>query len=449
MAKANIADVEGVYEDIIQDEDFVREVSRRDAPYEYMKRDSHIYSTWQSRTIPVASAPWRVTSTSAPQAKKLTEQLKCFPEFQRFRMVIMDAIFRGYAGVELEFNPPGSPCIIRDFIPIKADAITFTPDGEPRLLTQSHPYEGESMPFPQFVVVSWGERFHGRRRGMGLGQKVWWPYFMKSAGLKFWATAVERFGMPGIKAMVLSRGDIKARRTRWKEILRDYTGGTGIVYEDGEEIDLLQVNQPGTSYRVFMEFLNSEISKAIVGQTLTTEQGSRGAFSLGKVHAAVRDDIMWADTKWVDEMVTRWLLPIFGALIYGDKYKPATFESIWEDPEESIRNADRLKALGEIKLPLRKMDVYSAAGFPEPKPGDDIFKWPEAPVMNDGGRPFGTGKPLDKPRKSPDDGFSEESRVNAERKDQDDLDTLALADLVKTVSNFTLEPLKGRLKKKR
>jgi phage gp29-like protein len=455
---ANVRDVEGLYDQIVADEDFVHEVSKRDLPYDYMKRDSHIWSCWTSRTLPVASAPWRITSSSGPQAKALTKQLKSFPELQRLRLVLLEAIFRGYAGFEFEFNPPGEDCIVRDIIPIRADKITFTNEGEPRLITQDHPYEGEPMPFPKFVVVSHGERYHGHQRGMGLGQKVWWPYFMKSAGMKFWAIAVERFGMPGIKAKIENTGSIADRRARWKEILRDYVGGSGVVYMGEEEIDLIEANNPGMAYTKFCEFLDSEISKAMVGQTLTTEQGSRGAYSLGKVHAAVRDDIMWGDTHWLDEILSRHVLRVFGTLLYGDKYKPAVFESIWENAEETIRNAERLKTLMELRPDLRKEDVYAAMGFPIPKDGEERFKWPAKPKpmappnpggADEGGRPFGTAKPLNKERKPPEDKFSEADREAVARGELDRVDDLGMAASVLAAKEFTLDQLKKRLEKKK
>ena len=41
--------------------------------------------------------------------------------------------------------------------------------------------------------------------------------------------------------------------------------------------------------------MNSEISKAVLGQTLTTEIGSTGSYAAANTHMAVRQDIIDAD----------------------------------------------------------------------------------------------------------------------------------------------------------
>ena len=44
------------------------------------------------------------------------------------------------------------------------------------------------------------------------------------------------------------------------------------------------------------EFCNREMSKAVLGQTLTTDTaGATGTYSTGRVHAQVRRDLVQAD----------------------------------------------------------------------------------------------------------------------------------------------------------
>ena len=49
-------------------------------------------------------------------------------------------------------------------------------------------------------------------------------------------------------------------------------------------------------YESLIEFCNREMSKRVVGQTLTTDSGVKsGSYALGQIHAQVRDDIVKAD----------------------------------------------------------------------------------------------------------------------------------------------------------
>jgi phage gp29-like protein len=457
--------LEGIYQTVVADDDFVKEVSKRDDTYKRMKRDPHVSSVWQSRTYPVACAPWRIESENEAQATALTEQLTKWPKWPKYNIGIMDAIFRGWAGWELVFHEAGAKVLVRDHIQIDQDFITFTPDGAPRLLTTDHPYEGIPMPSPQFGVASWGDQRQGNPRGEGLGKSIFWHWFMKVKGLKFWAQALERFGSPGLKAKV-EGGDLAARKARWKEILRDYIQGTGVVYSEGEEVDVLaSIGKVGDSHKLFEDFCNDEISKVVLSQTLTTQPGASGSYALGKVQSGVRDDIQWSDSLWLASIHEDFTLPALGGLLFGDAYVPAHFEFIWEDLEEVKANTERIKVLSEIKVPLRSEDVYRSIGFPKPEQGDDVFEWPKAPAPIINPALAQAGNPTPPPAKKPEmpdeieetDKHSEASgtarRLAQATRDADERDVLALASVVAAVREFerggALDNLKSRLKKKR
>ena len=59
--------------------------------------------------------------------------------------------------------------------------------------------------------------------------------------------------------------------------------------------------------------MNSEISKAILGQTPTTEIGSTGSYAAANTHMAVRQDIIDSDKKLVESVINqliRWIYEI-------------------------------------------------------------------------------------------------------------------------------------------
>jgi phage gp29-like protein len=66
-----------------------------------------------------------------------------------------------------------------------------------------------------------------------------------------------------------------------------------------------------SQHRELSEFLGQEMSKAALGQTLTTESGSRGARSLGEVHETIREDVAEADAVESQSTLTRDLVSHF------------------------------------------------------------------------------------------------------------------------------------------
>ncbi len=436
-ARATMQNIENLYREIVDDDDYILEQSKRDDVYERMKhRDSHIAACWSSRAIPVASAAWKIESDNDAQREEIERQVREWPNWQQYNEMILDSIFRGFAGVEIEMNKPGKTSIVKNAISIKQDNLTFTQSGEPRLITQAYPNSGEQMLFPQFAAFSWGETRHGNPRGKGIAQGLFWPWFFKHKGFKFWAKALERFGMPGIKAKI--GGDPNTKRTRWKKILRDYVGGTGVLLDVDDDVSLLgAITKIGDSHEMFESFFNAEISKRVLGQTLTTEQGAKGSQALGRVHATVRENIMVSDATWLAGQHSRFTLPMLGYHLFGDAYVHARFSFLWESIERQTARAQRLEALSRVRLPMRREDVYDIAGVTAPAEGDDLFEWPaQAQGMPQGGATR----------------FAESGRGQDGRLGRQDADGLTLASTVEAIEAFqrdgALKRMERRLTKK-
>ena len=74
-------------------------------------------------------------------------------------------------------------------------------------------------------------------------------------------------------------------------------------------IELIQGTQGGrgaeTVHDALLAYIDALISKAVLGQTLTTEAGDRSARSLGEVHDEVRRDIERSDAFALGQTLTR------------------------------------------------------------------------------------------------------------------------------------------------
>ena len=59
-------------------------------------------------------------------------------------------------------------------------------------------------------------------------------------------------------------------------------------------------NASATNYENYLKFHNDEISKAILGQTLTTDVGTSGSYALGTFQNLVRQDIIEDDKRNIE-----------------------------------------------------------------------------------------------------------------------------------------------------
>ncbi len=90
---------------------------------------------------------------------------------------------------------------------------------------------------------------------------------------------------------------IASRRSEWDDLLAATSQvhiDSGMTIPNTMELTLLEATRGGSiDQRAFLEAMNSAISKVVVGQTMTTDDGSSKA--QGEVHLDVRQDIVQAD----------------------------------------------------------------------------------------------------------------------------------------------------------
>jgi phage gp29-like protein len=73
-----------------------------------------------------------------------------------------------------------------------------------------------------------------------------------------------------------------------------------IVLNDDESVSLLDISSKGTSsdlYSGIINTANAEVSKVILGQTLTTEIPNQGSYAAVEGHLKVRKDLVESDKK--------------------------------------------------------------------------------------------------------------------------------------------------------
>lgn len=169
-------------------------------------------------------------------------------------------------------------------------------------------------------VVEAGDPFD-----LGLLLKTAPQTISKRYALAFWDQFAEIFGIP----LRIAKTDIrdKAERQRIFNSLRDMGTTNFGVLPDGTEIDIKESSR-SDAFNVFdqrVERANSEISKAIVGQTMTSDNGS--SKSQGEVHLQILRGIAEEDADFIRDLVNDELLPRMA--VHGFPVEGLCFD--WDD----------------------------------------------------------------------------------------------------------------------
>ena len=131
-----------------------------------------------------------------------------------------------------------------------------------------------------------------------------------------WDTFGEIFGMP----MRIARTSTRDQRDidRLNDMLVSSAEKLTVVTDMDTEIEFVESSK-GDAYNVYdrrIDRCNSEISKTIIGQTMTIEDGS--SLSQSVTHLKVLQNLVEADADRVRDMVNRLLLPRLVALGFAE-----------------------------------------------------------------------------------------------------------------------------------
>ena len=156
-------------------------------------------------------------------------------------------------------------------------------------------------PFSDWLIEA------GRPHDLGIYLKAATQTIPKKNMLAFWDTFGEIFGMPMRIARTTSRD--KKEIDRLDRMLRDAGASLSMVAGQDTEIEFVESGK-GDAYNVYdkrIERANSELSKLVIGQTMTIEDGS--SLSQSQTHLEVFQNLIEADCDMIRDIVNSQLLP--------------------------------------------------------------------------------------------------------------------------------------------
>lgn len=228
-----------------------------------------------------------------------------------FEMLLTEIVkcrMYGRSGAELTFDSAGMHTF-----PIPAKHIDLV--GRTILVNDTDlsgiPYAGDE----QIFVL-------GHERDYGLLLKAV-PYAIyKRGGFGDWAQWVELFGMPQ-RVGKYNSYDPESRKLLEEAFTKAGSAPWLVVPKEAEIETKESSSGNGDSYDQFRKACNEEILITILGQTLTTVQGDKGARSLGEVHKQVEEGKNRSDLRFVQRILNSRLLPLLekrGYPVSGGKF---------------------------------------------------------------------------------------------------------------------------------
>jgi hypothetical protein len=162
--------------------------------------------------------------------------------------------------------------------------------------------EYHQPPFSDYLIEA------GRKDDLGLYLKAAEQTIPKKNTFAFWDQFSEMFGIPFRIAKTVSRDDTEMAKI---EKMMDSMGAAGWgVFPEGTEIEIKETAK-GDVYNVFdkrIDRANSELSKLIILQTMTIEDGS--SLSQSQTHLQILQNLIEKDADRFRDIVNDQLLPL-------------------------------------------------------------------------------------------------------------------------------------------
>lgn len=267
--------------------------------YKELLRDDQVASVWQQRRLALTSCelviePGADDPASKAAAEALQEDMAKI-NWDDITDKALYAVFYGWGVSEVIWRA--------DADRVRFDRIVVRERGRFRFdrfanlyLFSSGTGEFVKMPDRKFWSMRAGADNHDEPYGLGLAHSLYWPVFFKRNDLKFWLVFLEKFGQPTTLAK-LPAGSTKdpVLMASAKAMLRNIATDAGVVVPDNVVVELLEAARSGAAdYESMHNAMNAAISKIVVGQTMTTDNGA--SLSQAKVHQAVAQSITKADS---------------------------------------------------------------------------------------------------------------------------------------------------------
>ena len=371
---------------------------------ELIDKDTRISAVINTRRRALTGLPWAIkpnTNADDPaHAQATADWLDAYlsdrhraREFARFLRHNATGLGIGLAVTEKVFMWGTD---LREFLPVSSNRILadYSQGKQIRVLTKDDRGRGIPATADKFVVF-----MPHNDRGLPMKGAPMRPcalcWLGKNMALKDWMNFVERYGMPAPYASYDGSSD-KDKKSVFTA-LQALASGHAAILPSSIEAKFAEIgdraNQP---YESIAEFLNREITIAILGQHLTTDTtGGTGTLAAAAVHDRVRQDILDADIEAERTCIE---YQVFAQLIeweFGADAPVPEFRRSVTDVADALTVESQVRTAQAVKLPLsvsqlrEKLDLREPSG-PEDEVGADAAQGDVA-APSVGGQPLPAG----------------------------------------------------------
>ncbi len=339
------------------------------------ERDLHYAGVMATRKRSVAQLPITVVAASdAADHKKHADFIQSWINdgvLQAALFDMLDAVGKGFSVLENDWRYHMGHLCPREFVFRPQRWFTFDrTDGETVLLREA---VGDVPLEPHKFVVHRHKSKSGLTIRSGLARLASWAWMYKSYTLKDWAIFVQNFGMPIRVGKYGRNASEEEKDVLWRAVA-DIAGDCAAIVPADMLIEFHEIASKGGTtdmYERRADWMDRQVSKAVLGQTTTTDAVS-GGHAVSREHRLVQEDIERSDAIAASSTVNAQIIPNMIAFNFGpqDHYPRVRIGRPDEVPLGEF--AEAFAKLAPAGLTAEASYLRERMGIPTPRAGAEL-----------------------------------------------------------------------------
>lgn len=239
---------------------------------------------------------------------------------------------------------------------------------------------GAEVPLPPFkFIFAQMKAKSGLVARSGLARVASWGWMFKAYTQRDWAIFAQTYGQPLRIGKFGANATEEDKATLFRAVA-NIAGDCAAIVPASMEIQFVESKNvgPGSDlYEKRADWLDRQISKAVLGQTTTTDAVS-GGHAVSKEHRLVQEDIERADAQVLQGILNRDLIRPWVDLEYGPQKRYPRLRIARPEAEDLKQLAESLSILVPLGLRVSMSDIRDRFSLADPGPEDEILR-PMAP----------------------------------------------------------------------
>lgn len=217
----------------------------------------------------------------------------------------------------------------------------------------------------------------------GIARLAMWGWMFKAFTLRDWAIFAQTFGQP-VRLGRYHSGASKEDKAALFRAVANIAGDCAAIVPQEMNIEFIESKNVGAGadlYEKRADWLDRQISKAVLGQTTTTDAVS-GGHAVSQEHRQVQEDIETADCKALAAALNRDLIRPWMDLNFGPGKSYPRIVIARPKREDLTLLADAIPKLVGVGMRIQASEVRDKFGLSDPDPNSELLGTP-APSLQD------------------------------------------------------------------